>query len=182
MQQEELCSSAPVRAPLLSLRIHQRMAKQKPAADGEKIVCRNRKARHEYNIVDTLECGIALVGSEVKSLRNGTASIDEAYARLEDGEVWLVGADIPIYPQANRQNHEPKRRRKLLLHRREIERFAGRATQRGFTLVPLKLYFRRGRAKLELAVARGKKIYDKRESMRKRDASREIQRTLRRNR
>ena len=144
----------------------------------EAIVCRNRRARHQYDILDTIEAGIVLVGSEVKSLRAGHASIEEAYARVEDGEVFLIDCDIPGYPQAGRFNHKPKRRRKLLLHRREILKFAGEAHQRGCTLVPLKLYFRRGLARVELAIARGRKLHDKRETMRKTDAQKEMKRAM----
>lgn len=151
--------------------------------DGVQVVCRNRKALHHYDIVDRLECGIVLCGTEVKSLRDGTASLDEAYGKIEDGEVWLVGSEIPEYAMGNRLNHKPKRSRKLLLHRREIARFAGKATQHGMTLVPLKLYFKDGRAKVELAVAKGKQHQDKREAKKKAEAEREIRRAMvRRNR
>ena len=154
------------------------MAKSKEESPADKAVCRNRRAYHDYHILEKLEAGLALTGSEVKSLRDGKASIEEAYGRLQDGEVWLIGADIPIYPQANRMNHVPKRPRKLLLHKREIARFAGRATQRGFTLIPLRLYFRRGYAKLELGIARGKKLYDKRQAMREKSAQKDIRRAM----
>jgi SsrA-binding protein len=120
-------------------------ARKPAAADGkpaERVVAENRKARHEYEIVDTLECGIALVGSEVKSLRVGRMSLDEAYGRVDGREVWLIGCDIPEYEKANQLNHQPKRPRKLLLHRREIARFAGQAFEKGLTLVPLKMYFK----------------------------------------
>lgn len=146
--------------------------------EGIHVICRNKRAFHEYNIVDKLECGIVLTGTEVKSLRDGQASIEEAYARLEDGEVWLIGSDIPEYAMGNRLNHKPKRPRKLLLHRREIGKFAGKASQRGFTLVPLRLYFKRGRAKVELGVARGKQLHDKRQDQKKAEADREIRRAL----
>jgi len=131
-------------------------------------------------VLDTLECGIALVGSEVKSLRAGAVSLEEAYGRLRDGEVWLVGCDIPEYFDANRFNHQPKRPRKLLLHRREIRHFADLARQKGLTLIPLKMYFKQGRAKVLLGLCKGKKAYDKREAIAERDASREIARALRR--
>lgn len=146
------------------------------ASNGDEIrvICRNRRALHEYEILDRLECGIVLVGSEVKSLREGRSSLEDAYARVDDGEVWLIGCEIPEYTMANRQNHKPKRPRKLLLHRREIAKFAGRSSQRGLTLVPLSLYFKNGRAKLELAVAKGKQLHDKREAAKKADAQREI--------
>jgi SsrA-binding protein len=146
--------------------------------EGIRVICRNRRALHEYEILERLECGIVLVGSEVKSLREGRASLDGAYARVDDEEVWLIDCEIPEYPMANRQNHKPKRPRKLLLHRREIARFAGRSSQRGLTLVPLELYFKNGRAKVELAVARGKQLHDKREAAKQADAQREIRQVM----
>lgn len=157
------------------------MAKKSPAKqdDTTQTICRNRRAAHEYELLDRLECGIVLVGTEVKSLRDGKASIEEAYAKVEDGEFWLIGSEIPEYAMGNRMNHKPKRPRKLLAHRREIEKFIGKAAQRGFTLVPLRLYFKEGRAKVEIAVAKGKQLHDKRESQKKADAQREIQRVMR---
>jgi SsrA-binding protein len=146
----------------------------------ERVVAENRKARHNYLVLDTLECGIMLVGSEVKSLRTGQLSLDEAYGRVEGEEVWLVGANIPEYPYAHALNHVPKRRRKLLMHRREIRKFAGQAFEKGLTLVPLKMYFKAGRAKLLLGICRGKQKQDKRESMKKRDTQRDIDRAMRR--
>jgi SsrA-binding protein len=146
--------------------------------DDVKVVVRNRRAFHEYEIIDRLECGVELRGTEVKSLRDGYASIEEAYAKLEDNELWLIGSEIPEYAMGNRLNHKPKRPRKLLLHRREISKFAGKASQRGFTLVPLRLYFRGGRAKVEIAVAKGKQLHDKRQAARKADADREIRRSM----
>lgn len=148
-------------------------------AEGIKIVSRNKRAFHEYAIEERLECGIVLTGTEVKSLREGSASLEDAYAKLEGGEVWLLGSDIPEYSMGNRLNHKPKRPRKLLLHRREIEKFAGKATERGFTLVPLRLYFKLGRAKVELAVARGKQLHDKRQDKKTAEAQREIRRVMR---
>ncbi len=151
----------------------------KKREDGDlKVVCRNKRAFHEYEILETLECGIALTGTEVKSLRDGHASLDDAYAKLDAGELWLVGSDVPEYAMGNRMNHKPKRLRKLLLHRREIDKFAAKATQKGFTLVPLKLYFKDGRAKVELAIARGKQLHDKRQAAKKADAQREIRRAM----
>jgi SsrA-binding protein len=152
----------------------------KKDADGDEVVnvCRNRRATHDYEVHDRIECGMVLVGTEVKSLREGHASLDDAYARIDDGEVWLVGAEIPEYPFGNRLNHKPKRTRKLLLHRREIDKFAGKAAERGFTLVPLRMYFKGGKAKVELAVAKGKQTHDKRESVKKADARREIDRAM----
>lgn len=150
--------------------------------DNQRVISENRRARHEYHILDTLECGIVLLGSEVKTLREGRVSIEEAYARVKDGEVWLLGCDIPEYPQASRFNHPPRRPRKLLLHRREIKRFAHRAFERGLTLVPLRLYFKSGRAKVLLGLCRGKQLHDKRESLKKAQAQRDIQRVMRRRR
>lgn len=154
------------------------MAAKKDDEEGIKVICRNKRAFHEYNIFEKLECGIALTGTEVKSLREGSSSLEDAYAKLEDGEVWLIGSDIPEYAMGNRMNHKPKRPRKLLLHRREIGKFAGKASERGFTLVPLRMYFKHGLAKVELGVARGKQVHDKREAKKKADAQREIRRAL----
>jgi len=144
----------------------------------EKPITQNRKARHNYNVLDTLECGIVLVGSEVKSLRAGNVSLSESYGRIRDGEVWLVGCDIAEYFEANRFNHEPRRPRKLLLHRREINRFAGRAMEKGFTLVPLKMYFKKGRAKVLLGICQGKRQFDKREAQKKAQANRDMRRQM----
>jgi len=143
------------------------------------LIAQNRKARHDYEVVDTLECGIVLVGSEVKSLRNGKVSLAEAHGRVKNGEVWLMGCDVAEYVEANRFNHEPRRPRKLLLHQREIVRFASRAFEQGMTLVPLKMYFKKGRAKVLMGVCRGRKRYDKREAMKKADAKRYMQRQMR---
>ena len=144
------------------------------------VVADNRKARRNYEILSTLEAGLALTGSEVKSLRSGRASLGEAYAAEEGGELYLINAHIPEYEAANRENHAPKRPRKLLLHKREIGRLIGAVQREGMTLIPLKLYFNaRGRAKLELAVARGKKVFDKRETEKKRDWDRAKARLMR---
>lgn len=153
---------------------------QKAKRDDEdiRVVTRNRRAFHEYEILDRIEAGISLVGTEVKSLRDGHANLEDAYAKLEDGEVFLVGSEIPEYAMGNRLNHKPKRTRKLLLHRSEINKFAGKASQRGFTIVPLQLYFKNGRAKVELAVAKGKQAHDKRQSLKKADADREMRRAI----
>jgi SsrA-binding protein len=153
----------------------------KGKADGESIktVARNRKARHEFDLMDSVEAGIVLTGTEVKSLRNGKASLEESYAGIENGEVWLHGCDIPEYLQANRMNHKPKRSRKLLLHRGEIDKLIVKASVRGLTIVPLKIYFKEGRAKVEICVARGRKTHDKREALKKQDAKRDIDRVLR---
>jgi SsrA-binding protein len=146
------------------------------------VIVRNKRAFHEYEVFDRIECGLKLVGTEVKSLRDGYVTLDDSYAKIEGGEVWLIDSEIPEYTMGNRLNHKPKRPRKLLLHKSEIEKFAGKASQRGFTLVPLRLYFKDGRAKVELAVARGKQMHDKREATKKADAQREIQRALARRR
>jgi SsrA-binding protein len=155
-----------------------------PSAKGEpaaKVVAQNRKARHEYDVLDTLECGIVLAGSEVKSLRAGLVSLEEAHAKVRSGEVWLLGCDIPEYSHATHFNHDPKRPRKLLMHRREMKKFASQAFERGLTLVPLKLYFNdEGRAKLLLGLCRGRKLHDKREVLKKADAQRDIHRAMRR--
>ena len=150
---------------------------------GPRAVAQNRKARHDYDILDTLECGIQLVGSEVKSLREAQVQMRDAYARVEDGEVWLYGVHIAPYAFAQTHTgHDPDRRRKLLLHRREIEELRARTQQEGLTLVPLSIYFREGRAKVDLGVARGRKLYDKRAAIAKRDAERELDRGLARRR
>src|SRR6266849_325938 len=146
--------------------------------EGIKPIARNKRAFHQYNIFDKLECGIVLTGTEVKSLREGSTSLEDAYAKIEVGEVWLIGSDIPEYTMGNRMNHKPKRPRKLLLHRREIEKFAGKASQRGFTLVPLRMYFKQGRAKVELAVAQGKQLHDKRQAQKNAEAKREIRKAM----
>ena len=155
-----------------------RTPKNHDTEEGILNICRNKRAFHQYNVQDSLECGIVLTGTEVKSLREGSASLEDAYAKIEEGEVWLIGSDIPEYTMGNRMNHKPKRPRKLLLHRREIAKFAGKASERGFTLVPLRMYFKEGRAKVELAVARGKQLYDKRQDQKKADAQREIRRAM----
>ena len=155
------------------------MAKKK-SDDGSKIIADNRKARFAYAIGDTLEAGIALVGSEVKSLRNGKSTISESYAQAKDGELFLVNAYIPEYTQASRFNHEPKRVRKLLVHKREAAKLAAAIQREGMTLIPLKLYFNaKGRAKVELGIAKGKKLHDKRESEKQRDWQRDKARLMR---
>jgi len=150
-------------------------------AKGEpiKVVAENRKARHDYFIEETYEAGIALVGTEVKSLRLGKVSLRDSYAVVENGEVFLHNMHISPYEKGNRFNHDPKRSRKLLLHKQEIKRLLGKTQQRGYTLVPLRLYFRRGKAKVELALVRGKKLHDKREEIARRDAQRELAREWR---
>lgn len=151
---------------------------KKEESPGEKIIARNRRASHQYHILETIEAGMVLTGTEVKSLRAGHANLEDAYARLEKGELYLLKADIPEYAMGNSMNHEPKRKRKLLVHRREIAKFAAKADERGFTIVPLKLYFKRGFAKIQLAVVKGKQEHDKRQSMKEKSAKREIARAL----
>ncbi len=151
---------------------------KKELPDGTVNICRNRRALHDYEILDRIECGIVLVGTEVKSLRAGFGNLEDAYARVDDGEVWLIGAEIPEYEFGNRLNHKPKRQRKLLLHRKEIERFADKGTDKGLTLVPLRMYFKEGKAKVELAIAKGKQTHDKRETLKQADAKRQIDRVL----
>lgn len=150
--------------------------------DGKKIVARNRKAHHEYHVLDTWEAGIVLTGPEVKSIRAGKVSLAEAFARVEDGEVWLHGMHVSPYDPATRWNTDPVRPRKLLLHAREIRRLIGAMREKGLTLVPLELYFRRGLAKVTLALARGKKLHDKRETLKRRTAEREMERAVRESR
>jgi SsrA-binding protein len=150
----------------------------KPATSGEKIVCVNRRARHDYFIDETYEAGVALLGSEVKSLRDGKANLVDSYAQIRNGEAFLINSHISPYPGANQFNHDPTRSRKLLLHTREIERLTGKTKERGLTLIPLKIYFKGGRAKVELGLARGKKLYDKRETLRRKVAQREVERSL----
>ena len=141
---------------------------------GRKVIAQNRKARHDYSIVDTYEAGLVLTGTEVKSLRAGRASLVDGFATIRDGEVWLQGVHIPEYTQGTWTNHEPRRQRKLLLHRQEIERLVGKTRESGLTLVPLALYFKDGKVKVEIALARGKRSYDKRQDLARRDAQREI--------
>jgi SsrA-binding protein len=144
-------------------------------------VASNRQASYRYNLLERFECGIVLTGTEVKSLREGKAQLKDSYAVLRGGEVWLIGMYIPPYGPASRENHEPERDRKLLLHRSEIDRLTGQTHERGLTLIPTRVYFAepRSRAKVEIALAKGKDVHDKRESIRKRDMQREVQRELR---
>jgi SsrA-binding protein len=145
-----------------------------------KVVARNRRARHDFELMEKVEAGLVLTGTEVKSLRNGKANLEDAYAEVDRGEVWLLGCDIPEYVQANRMNHAPKRPRKLLLHRREIGKLEVKSNEKGITLVPLSLYFKKGIAKVELCLARGRKTFDKREALKKQEAKRDIDRAMRR--
>ena len=149
-----------------------------PKESGRKLVAQNKKARHDYHIDDTYEAGLVLTGTEVKSLRAGRASLVDAYAHVKDGEVWLENAHIPEYDQGSWTNHEPRRPRKLLLHRDEISKLIGKTKESGQTLIPLSIYFKDGKAKVELALARGKKAYDKRQALAARDAAREIDRAV----
>jgi SsrA-binding protein len=153
-----------------------------PREKGRKLIASNRRARHDYTIVDTYEAGIALMGTEVKSLRAGRASLVDSFAQEKDGEIFLYGLHIPEYAMGTWTNHEPRRTRKLLLHRDEIRRLIGKTRESGLTLVPLSLYFSDGWAKVELGLARGKKSYDKRQALAKRDAEREISRAVGRRR
>jgi SsrA-binding protein len=154
-------------------------ASKKKAAPGD--VATNRQAAFKYNLIERFECGIVLKGTEVKSLRDGNAQLKDSYATIKDGELWLIGAYIAPYPAASRENHDPERSRKLLMHRGEIEKLTGSLNERGFTLVPTRMYFsgERSRAKVEVALARGKDLYDKRETIKKRDMQRDVQRELR---
>ncbi len=157
------------------------MAKgKKKAAPGD--VATNRRASFRYNLIDRFECGIVLTGTEVKSLRAGNAQLKDSYVTIKDGEAWLIGAYIAPYPAAARENHDPERTRKLLLHKGEIEKLTGSLNERGFTLVPTRIYFssgERSRAKVEIALARGKDLYDKRDTIKKRDMARDVERELR---
>jgi SsrA-binding protein len=145
---------------------------------GTKLISENRRARHDYHLLERFEAGVVLTGTEVKSLREGHAALQRAFAELRDGEVWLVGAHIPEYAQGNMANHDPDRDRKLLLRRREIDSLLGKVQQRGLTIVPTRLYFKDGRVKVELALARGKEARDKRRDLAERDARRQIEREL----
>ena len=145
---------------------------------GRKLIAQNRKARHDYAVLDTYEAGVMLTGTEVKSLRLGRASLVDGFATIDDGEVYLRNVHIPEYEQGSWTNHEPRRVRKLLLHRAEIERLIGKTKESGLTLVPLSIYFSSGKVKVELALARGKRSYDKRQDLARRDADREVRRAL----
>ena len=153
---------------------------QQAAREANRVVASNRRARHDYDILETTECGVVLQGSEVKSLRAGRIALQDSYARIIDGEMWLFGVHVPPYAQANGVGaHEPDRRRKLLLHRRQIDEWMGRSQQQSLTMVPLSIYFKEGRAKVELALARGRRQYDKRHAIASRPASREAAREAR---
>lgn len=152
--------------------------KKVPSDDAEFVICRNKRATFDYALEDRYEAGMVLMGSEVKSLRAGKASITEAYAKIDGDEVWLEGAHINEHPWAHTGGHAPTRRRKLLLHREEIEKLEVKVNERGYTLVPIVLYFRGGKVKCELGVGKGKKLYDKRESIKERDTGRDVDREL----
>ena len=145
---------------------------------GTKLITENRRARHDYHLLERIEAGLQLTGTEVKSLREGRVTLQRAYAEVRDGEVWLTGAHISEYTQGNIANHDPDRDRKLLLRRKEIDSLIGKVRERGFTLVPTRLYWKDGRAKVELAVGRGKEVRDKRRDIARRDADRQIERAL----
>jgi SsrA-binding protein len=149
-----------------------------PKTPGTKLIAENRRARHEYHLLDRYEAGLVLTGTEVKSLRAGKADLGRAFGDLRDGELFLVGAHIPEYAQGNIANHDPDRDRKLLLHRRELDALLGKVQEKGLTLVPTKLYWKNGRAKVELALARGKDVRDKRRTIAERDAKRQMERAL----
>ncbi|HUX48858.1 MAG TPA: SsrA-binding protein SmpB [Dehalococcoidia bacterium] len=151
-------------------------------AKGSSVITVNRKAYHNYHIQESVEAGIVLKGSEIKSIREGKVNLSDAYAKPENSEIWLYNSHIASYDAASYNTHEPKRPRKLLLHRKEIDILAGKVVQKGLTLVPLKLYIKHGIAKVELGVARGKKVYDKREAIARRDADREVDRALKQRR
>jgi SsrA-binding protein len=152
---------------------------QRPDTDGIKNIAVNKQAHREFHIEDTFEAGLVLLGSEVKSLRNGKVTLGEGWVRLGDGEAFLSGVYIPPYVQANRENHAPRRERKLLLHKREIQRLVGAVSRQGYTLVPLSLYWSQGKAKLEFGLGKGKKLFDKRADEKKKDAKRDIDRAMR---
>ena len=149
------------------------------ADNGRKIICVNKRARFDYEIDDVYEAGLVLQGTEVKSLRQGRVSLKDAYGDVQNGEVYLLHAHIDPYDQGNRNNHDPERPRKLLLHKQEIKRLIGKTQERGLTLIPTRMYFARGKAKIEIGLAKGKKNYDKRQDLKRRDAQREVERALR---
>ncbi len=143
-----------------------------------KIICQNKKARHDYFVEDSMEAGIVLWGTEVKALRESKANLVDSYVQIEAGEAWLIGAHISHYTPANRFNHAPVRRRKLLMHKRELNRLIGKVKEKSFNLIPLKLYFKKGKVKVEVALAKGKKLYDKRRTIKQKEANREIEKAM----
>ncbi|HET9097581.1 MAG TPA: SsrA-binding protein SmpB [Candidatus Baltobacteraceae bacterium] len=161
---------------MAKLKTERKAAKTEEARRNNAPAVDNRRARHEYHILESMEAGIALTGTEIKSIRQGGISLNEAYARMRDGELWLLGMHVPPYKQGSFSNVDPNRPRKLLLHKEQIARLGGRAAEKGLTIVPLRLYFTRGKVKIEIGLAKGKKIWDKREAVTKRDVEREIAR------
>ena len=161
---------------MAKLKTERKAAKTEEALRNNAPAIDNRRARHEYHILESMEAGIALTGTEIKSIRQGGISLNEAYARMRDGELWLLGMHVPPYKQGSFSNVDPNRPRKLLLHKEQIARLGGRAAEKGLTIVPLRLYFTRGKVKIEIGLAKGKKIWDKREAVTKRDVEREIAR------
>ena len=155
------------------------MASQAREVSGDRSIATNRRARHEYEILETVEAGLVLRGTEVKSLRDGLVNFKDSYATVRNGEPWLLGCHISPYSHGTDANHEPERDRKLLLHKRELSRLSGKISERGLTLVPLRLYFKAGRAKVELGLARGKKLHDKRSALREREVRREMDKSVR---
>lgn len=161
---------------MAKLKTERKSAKAEEARRNNAPAVDNRRARHEFHILESMEAGIALTGTEIKSIRQGGISLNEAYARMRDGELWLLGMHVPPYKQGSFSNVDPNRPRKLLLHKEQIVRLGGRAAEKGLTIVPLRLYFTRGKVKIEIGLAKGKKIWDKREAVTKRDVEREIAR------
>ncbi|MEU1074965.1 MULTISPECIES: SsrA-binding protein SmpB [unclassified Streptomyces] len=153
-------------------------AKEKDKGNGRKLVAQNKKARHDYLIIDTYECGLVLTGTEVKSLRQGRASLVDGFVQIDQGEAWLHNVHVPEYAQGTWTNHSARRKRKLLLHRAEIDKLASKSQESGHTIVPLVLYFKEGRAKIEIALAKGKKEYDKRQTLREKQDTRETNRAV----
>ncbi|MBI1346341.1 SsrA-binding protein SmpB [bacterium] len=151
-----------------------------PDDPNSRVVCRNRRASHEYDLLSQVECGVKLVGSEVKSIRANKVSVEEAYVRVKDGEVWLINCDIAEYPQATYMNHDPRRTRKLLLHRREVTKLAEASQEKGLTIIPLDMHLTRGFVKLTIAIARGRKLHDKREKLKQKSDQRDMQQAVRR--
>ena len=156
--------------------------RHKKTSPDANVIARNKRARFEYEVLEQYEAGLSLLGSEVKSLRNGDVSINEAFVRPRDSDLWVVGMNVKLYAQANVRNHDPLRARRLLLHRREIKKIIGKVAERGMTLVPLRLYWKRGMAKMTVALVRGRRKYDKRQVIKKRESDRDIQRAMRRRR
>ncbi|MFH1033884.1 MAG: SsrA-binding protein SmpB [Pseudomonadota bacterium] len=152
------------------------------AEQGFKLVAKNKKARFSYELGDRMEAGLVLSGTEVKSLRMGKGNLTDAYAKIKDGEAWLISCHISAYPFAHYDNHEPERPRKLLLHRRELNRLESKLSEQGYSLIPLAIYFKNGKAKVELALAKGKKLFDKRQSIKEREQNRDVARAMRRDR